>query len=271
MPAAAPSGRDADALRSLARRIDPSDPGAQNNLGVFYYERGLIPEAIAAFGRALELDPEMRVAQDNLETLQRESGYYDTRIGELRERLAREPGARAVRLELGRGYFALGPHDPAALPDEGPPPPPPHRRHGAAPARHHGAGPGPPRDRHRVVPARLRRGSGELGGPALPRPGALQSRAQRQGALGPHRGERVEPRSRGSPLRPGVRVRRPRPPRGRPRRDPQGHRAQLGAGHGAAQPADRREAGLRGAAACRRIAGGDRASARIRPAGPPEP
>ena len=62
MPAAAPSGRDADALRSLARRIDPSDPGAQNNLGVFYYERGMIPEAGAAFTRALELDPEMRVA-----------------------------------------------------------------------------------------------------------------------------------------------------------------------------------------------------------------
>src|ERR1041385_942838 len=131
MPAAAPSGRDADALRSLARRIDPSDPGAQNNLGVFYYERGLIPEAIAAFGRALELDPEMRVAQDNLETLQRESGYYDTRIGELRERLARgpaapgrgaareglprEPGPRGVRLELGRVYSALGQPDQPAL------------------------------------------------------------------------------------------------------------------------------------------------------------
>ncbi|NOT07065.1 MAG: hypothetical protein HOP28_02555, partial [Gemmatimonadales bacterium] len=98
MPAAAPTGRDADALRSLARRIDPSDPGAQNNLGVFYYERGLIPQAIAAFGRALELDPEMRVAQDNLETVQRESGYYDSRIAGLLERLAREPDARAARL-----------------------------------------------------------------------------------------------------------------------------------------------------------------------------
>ena len=53
MPSAAPTGRDAEALRSLARRIDPSDPGAQNNLGVFYYERGLIPDAIAAFTRAL--------------------------------------------------------------------------------------------------------------------------------------------------------------------------------------------------------------------------
>src|SRR5688572_7047122 len=94
MPSAAPTGRDAEALRSLARRIDPSDPGAQNNLGVFYYERGLIPDAIAAFARALDLDPEMRVAQDNLETVQRESGYYDTRIGALREQPAGEPSAR---------------------------------------------------------------------------------------------------------------------------------------------------------------------------------
>src|ERR1043166_6365027 len=115
MPAAAPSGRDADALRSLARRIDPGDPGAQNNLGVFYYERGMPAEAMAAFGRALELDPEMRVAQDNLETVQRESGYYDTRIAELRAHLAREPGDRGARLELGRAYLALGQHDQAVL------------------------------------------------------------------------------------------------------------------------------------------------------------
>src|ERR1043165_8419549 len=101
MPAAAPTGRDAEALRSLARRIDPSDPGAQNNLGVFYYERGMVPEAIAAFRRALELDPEMRVAQDNLETVQRESGYYDARSGERRALLSREPNGRAARLGLG--------------------------------------------------------------------------------------------------------------------------------------------------------------------------
>src|ERR1051326_4470981 len=109
MPAAAPTGRDADALRSLARRIDPSDPGAQNNLGVFYYERGMIPEAIAAFAHALELDPDMRVAQDNLETAQRESGYYDTRIGELRAQLAREAGARGARRARARSGAARGP------------------------------------------------------------------------------------------------------------------------------------------------------------------
>jgi tetratricopeptide (TPR) repeat protein len=74
----------------------------------------MIAEAIGAFSRALELDPEMRVAQDNLETVQRESGYYDTIIGDLREQLARNPNARDARLELARAYVALGQQDQAA-------------------------------------------------------------------------------------------------------------------------------------------------------------
>src|ERR1044071_5689513 len=168
MPAAAPTGRDAEALRSLARRIDPSDPGAQNNLGVFYYERGMVPEAIAAFRRALALDPEMRVAQDNLETVQRESGYYDARIGELRALLSREPNGRAARLELGRAYL-----------------PPGHPR-----GVRGGGG----------------SGSRQLGGAPLPRPGAVQSGAQRPGALRPHRSERAQPRSRRGAPRARVRV-----------------------------------------------------------------
>lgn len=77
----APSERELGVLRSLARRIDPSDPGAHNNLGVLYYERDMVPEAIAAFTHALELDPHMRVAQENLDLVQRETGFYDRRIG----------------------------------------------------------------------------------------------------------------------------------------------------------------------------------------------
>ena len=79
-----PSERDLTVLRSLARRIDPSDPGAHNNLGVLYYERGLFPEAVASFARALELDPRMTVAQENLELIQEETGFYDRRVAELR-------------------------------------------------------------------------------------------------------------------------------------------------------------------------------------------
>ena len=35
------SERDREVLRSFARRIDPSDAGAHNNLGVLYYNKGL--------------------------------------------------------------------------------------------------------------------------------------------------------------------------------------------------------------------------------------
>ena len=57
---------EADILRTFSRRIDPADPGAQNNLGVLYYRRGMFDDAIASFSRALSLDERMRVARRNL-------------------------------------------------------------------------------------------------------------------------------------------------------------------------------------------------------------
>jgi tetratricopeptide (TPR) repeat protein len=56
------SERDRDVLRGFARRIDPSDAGAHNNLGVLYFNKGLYQEAVACFTQALELDPKMQVA-----------------------------------------------------------------------------------------------------------------------------------------------------------------------------------------------------------------
>ena len=73
MPAPVLSEHDLSALRSFARRIDPADAGAHNNLGVLYYHKGLIPEAVAAFQRALELDSRMSIAQANLEIAYRDS------------------------------------------------------------------------------------------------------------------------------------------------------------------------------------------------------
>jgi Flp pilus assembly protein TadD len=89
--APAPSRRDAGILRSLARRVDPADPGAQNNLGVVYYRRGMFDDAIAAFSRALALDERMRVARRNLEIAYGESGLLERRVADLERRLRESP------------------------------------------------------------------------------------------------------------------------------------------------------------------------------------
>ena len=102
MPAPVLSERDLAVLRSFARRIDASDAGAHNNLGVLYFQKGLTDEAILAFARALELDPKMQVAQSNLDIAYRESGHYDRRITELRERVRLRPEDRDARWELAR-------------------------------------------------------------------------------------------------------------------------------------------------------------------------
>jgi tetratricopeptide (TPR) repeat protein len=107
------SDRDLAVLRSFARRIDPTDAGAHNNLGVLYFQKGMIAEAIAAFSRGLELDPKMQVAQRNLEIAYHNTGYYDRRVSELQERLRQSPDDRDARLELGRAYAALGQFDEA--------------------------------------------------------------------------------------------------------------------------------------------------------------
>jgi len=107
------SDRDLAVLRSFARRIDPADAGAHNNLGVLYYQKGLIAEAIGEFSRALELDPKMQVAQRNLEIAYHNTGYYDRRVSEVQERLRQSPDDRDARLELGRAFAALGQYDEA--------------------------------------------------------------------------------------------------------------------------------------------------------------
>src|SRR5438132_14284239 len=85
------SDKELEILRSFARRIDPSDAGAYNNLGVFYFRKGLTEEAIAAFSRALALDERMGVARRNLEIAYGESGILERRLQDLEERLSTNP------------------------------------------------------------------------------------------------------------------------------------------------------------------------------------
>lgn len=90
-PTAAAHGGEIEILRSFARRIDPSDAGAYNNLGVFYFRKGLTEEAITAFSRALALDERMGVARRNLEIAYGDTGILERRLHELEERLRANP------------------------------------------------------------------------------------------------------------------------------------------------------------------------------------
>ena len=102
------SARDVEILRSLARRINPHDAGAHNNLGVVYYNKGLYPEAITHFEKALELDPRMHVAERNLQIAYFHTGYFETMVTELRQRLEKSPGDADAHDRLARAYFYGG-------------------------------------------------------------------------------------------------------------------------------------------------------------------
>src|SRR5215212_7613087 len=88
LPRSSPrSERDLEILRSLARRINPRDAGAHNNLGVVFYNKGLYEEAIEHFEKALELDPRMQVADRNLQIAYFHTGYYERLVSDLRAKL----------------------------------------------------------------------------------------------------------------------------------------------------------------------------------------
>ncbi len=81
---------------------------------MLYYNKGLYEEAVTAFMKALELDQKMQVAQRNLEIAYFNTGYYDARVAELKERLRVHPEDRDTRWELGRTFALLGQQEEAA-------------------------------------------------------------------------------------------------------------------------------------------------------------
>lgn len=99
---------EVDVLRTFARRIDAADPGAHNNLGVLYFRRGLVDEAIAEFSCALALDERMRVARRNLEIAYGGAGIPERRALELEQRLAEVPDDIGALVESGIAEKSAG-------------------------------------------------------------------------------------------------------------------------------------------------------------------
>ncbi len=109
--AAPRSQRDLEILRGLARRINPNDAGAHNNLGVVYYNKGLYEDAISHFERALEIDHDMQVAERNLQIAYFGTGYFERLIDDLRLRLDENENDLAARNRLARALLYTGDPD----------------------------------------------------------------------------------------------------------------------------------------------------------------
>ena len=139
----------------------------------------------------------MQVAQSNLDIAYRESGHYDRRITDLRERVRRHPEDREARWELGRAYAALGRHADAiaefqALLAWQPSDVPAMLQLGLAEKAR-----GNLDTATDWLAPRLRPGSRQRGRPLLPWRGALQPRPERAGARRP-----CATRSRATPTTP---------------------------------------------------------------------
>ena len=107
-PSQLPSERDRAVLRGFASRVDPYDAGAHNNLGVLYYNKGMLDEAVAAFTRALAIDAHMTTAERNLHIAWRDTGLFDREVAELVRRLEKDPTEGELRRQLADALLLAG-------------------------------------------------------------------------------------------------------------------------------------------------------------------
>lgn len=99
------SPRDVEILRALAQRVPAEDASAHNNLGVVYFQKGLLSDAVAQFEKALDLDPILDVAERNLQIAYFTAEFFDSEIRSLHQALAENPADTTSRRRLARMYM----------------------------------------------------------------------------------------------------------------------------------------------------------------------
>jgi tetratricopeptide (TPR) repeat protein len=95
-------------LLSFASRVERSDPGALNNLGVLYFRKGMYEEAMEQFKEALKVDPKFDLARENLRYLFAETGLDDSEVRRWRDEVKRDPENFEAMLRLGVSYQNMG-------------------------------------------------------------------------------------------------------------------------------------------------------------------
>jgi tetratricopeptide (TPR) repeat protein len=101
-------GEERKVLLSFATRVERSDPGALNNLGVLYFRKGMYEEAIEQFKEALKVDPKFDLARENLQYLFAETGLEDPDVQRWRDEVKKDPGNLEAVLRLGVSHQNMG-------------------------------------------------------------------------------------------------------------------------------------------------------------------
>ncbi|MGD1049280.1 MAG: tetratricopeptide repeat protein, partial [Candidatus Krumholzibacteriaceae bacterium] len=101
-------GDERKVLLSFASRVERSDPGALNNLGVLYFRKGMYAEAMEQFKEALKVDPKFDLARENLRYLFAETGLEDSDVRLWRDEVKRDPENFEALLRLGVSYQNMG-------------------------------------------------------------------------------------------------------------------------------------------------------------------
>ncbi len=95
-------------LLSFASRVERSDPGALNNLGVLYFRKGMFAEAMEQFKEALKVDPKFDLARENIRYLFGETGLEDPDVKRWRDEVRRDPGNFEALLQFGVSTMNMG-------------------------------------------------------------------------------------------------------------------------------------------------------------------
>jgi tetratricopeptide (TPR) repeat protein len=80
---------------------EEKDAIARNNVGVYYFSKGMYQEAIEEFKKSLSINPSYLQAQQNLKTVNKQTGIYDRAISAYRKVLQ-------MRADDPEAYFNLG-------------------------------------------------------------------------------------------------------------------------------------------------------------------
>ncbi|MEO0287356.1 MAG: tetratricopeptide repeat protein, partial [candidate division WOR-3 bacterium] len=95
-------------LKKFGEKIDPKDPSSHNNLAIVFFNRGLVEDAVSELKKALEINPDFKIAQRNLIIILKRTGKIEDYIEKPLREVMQDPENIEIRIRLAEAYFHIG-------------------------------------------------------------------------------------------------------------------------------------------------------------------